>query len=85
MYRKTSFPVLAVAAVLLAGAAPALAANFTDERDRGASEHQTLLDQEYARTHPTITPGVPVGNSAPYGYVPPHHPKPKHLTRRIEQ
>ena len=78
MYSK-SFVVSAAAAVLLAGMAPALAANFTDERDSGNSVHQTHLDREYARTHPTIVPGTPPAPSthSPYGYVPPHRSKVK--------
>jgi hypothetical protein len=79
MYSK-SFVSAAAAAVLLACAAPALAANFTDERDRGNNEHTTLLDEEYARTHPTIIPGTPpalMGTRSTYGYVLPHRPKAK--------
>jgi hypothetical protein len=85
MYRKTSFAVLAAAAVLVAGAPGALASHHGDSRDRGPNEHQTDLDQAYARTHPLIMPGTPVTISAPDGYVPPHHPKTKHLTRRVDQ
>jgi hypothetical protein len=82
MYSKTSL-VFAAAVVMLAGASIALARDWTDDRDNGYNAHQTDLDQEYARTHPTITPGPPVRNSTPYGYVPPHRPKGKHPTHRI--
>jgi len=79
MYGK-SFVVPAAAALLLAGAATALAGNFTDERDSGNSAHQTELDEQYARSHHTIVPGtLPPRTSTrgSYGYVSPHHSKTK--------
>jgi hypothetical protein len=54
MYSKKSL-VLFAAVVLLAS--PALAANFTDERDRGLSVRQTELDEQYARSHPVMSGG----------------------------
>jgi hypothetical protein len=81
MYSKTSFVVFAAAVVLLAGVSVALA-DFDDDRDNGFNAHQTDLDQEYARTYSTITPGTPVRNGSSYGYVSPHRPKAKHLTHR---
>jgi hypothetical protein len=84
MYSKF-FVLSAAAAVLLASAPAALAANFTDPRDRGNSVHQTELDEQFARGHQTVTPGTPpsvTNTRSPYGYVPPHHPKPKHTPSR---
>jgi hypothetical protein len=75
MYGKTSFVVFAAAVVMLAGASVALARDWTDERDYGLNEHQTNLDQEYNRTHPTITPGTPARDGSSYGYVPPRGPQ----------
>jgi hypothetical protein len=72
--------VFAAAALLLAGAAPAFASNFTDDRDLGNNEHQTKLDEEYARRRPTIMPGTPppeISTRSLYGYVPPHRSKVK--------
>ena len=73
-----SFVACAAAAVLLAIAPAARAANFTDQRDSGNSVHQTELDEQYARSHSTIRPGTPspVGRYG-YGYVVPRHPKAK--------
>jgi hypothetical protein len=79
---KMSFVVCATAVVVLAGASVALARDWTDDRDDGFNAHQGDLDREYARTRPTILPGTPVRNGTPYGYVPPHRPKAKHLTHR---
>jgi hypothetical protein len=78
MYSKKSLVLVAAVGVLLA--TPALAANFTDERDSGLSVRQTQLDEQYARRHPTIVPGTPPSLSTPYGYgyVPPHRPAAKH-------
>jgi hypothetical protein len=75
-----SFVVFAAATVLLSGAPVALANNFNDDRGGswGLNAHQTELDAQYARTHPTITPGTPVRNGSSYGYVSPHRPKAKH-------
>ena len=75
-----SLVVSAVAAILLAGASAANAANFTDPRDSGNSAHQSMLDEQFARSHPTIMPGTPAqrpGSRGAYGYVPPHHSKAK--------
>jgi hypothetical protein len=77
MYSKKPLVALAAAVVLLAGGTVALAANFTDPRDSGNSVHQTQLDREYARQHPTVTPGTPPALISPYGYVPPHRPAAK--------
>jgi hypothetical protein len=82
MYSKRAFVVFAAAVVLLAGAPVALA-HFDDDRDNGFNAHQTDLDRDYARTHPAITPGTPVRNSTPYGYVLPHRLKANHPTHRI--
>jgi hypothetical protein len=74
--------VFAAAAMLLASVPAARAANFTDERDVGNNLHQTLLDREYARTHPTVIPGTPpalTNPRSPYGYAPPHHSKTKRI------
>jgi hypothetical protein len=78
MCRK--FFVVSAAAVLLASAPAALAANFTDPRDSGNSAHQTELDEQFARSHQTIIPGAPhpvTSTRRLYGYVPPHHSKAK--------
>jgi hypothetical protein len=72
---------IAIAAMLMLVAGAALARDDFDDRDSGASAHQTELDREYARTHPVLTPGTPpaLGTSSnTYGYVPPHRPKAKH-------
>jgi hypothetical protein len=77
MYSSRSFVVCAAAVAMLAGASVALARDWTDERDYGLTEHQTDLDQQYARTRPTVTPGAPVRNGTSYGYVSPRHPRAK--------
>jgi hypothetical protein len=52
--------VLFAAVVLLAGAPVARAGNVPDDEcGSGLSVHQTELDQQYARSHPTIVPGTP--------------------------
>jgi len=76
MYSKKSL-VLFVAVALLAGA-PVARAHFDDNRDSGSSAHQTQLDEQYARSHPTAMPGTPARRSSPYGYVPLHRPAARH-------
>ena len=76
MCSKNTLFLVAAAAVLLATSA--LAANFTDDRDNGLSARQTEIDEQYARSHPTIVPGIPVPPGTPYGYVPPHRSAAKH-------
>jgi len=72
MCSKTSFVACAAAVALLAGPVVALAKDNSDKDDTAPNAHQTELDQEYARTHPTVMPGTSPTISAPYGYVPPH-------------
>jgi hypothetical protein len=82
MYSKKSLVLFVAAIVLLAGASVARAGDdFTRERDRGLNEHQTELDEQFARSHPTVMPGTPTRPSTPYGYVPPHRPVAKHWHR----
>ena len=77
MYSKKSL-VLFAPVVLLASASVARA-HFDDERDAiGLNAHQTQLDEQYARTHPSVMPGTPARPSTPYGYVPPRRPAAKH-------
>ena len=84
MYSKRSLVLFAAAAALLASMT--LAANSggggrpgkENGRDTGNNVHQTLLDDEYARLHPTIVPGTPPRLSTPYAYVPPHRPAARH-------
>ena len=78
MYSKRSLVLFAAAAVLLVSMT--LAANSGSSRpgkengrDTGNNVHQTLLDDEYARRHPTIVPGTPPRLNNPYGYVPPRN------------
>ena len=79
MSSKKSLVLFAAAVVLLAGAPVARAGNDGPrDRDSGLSVRQTELDEQYARSHPTIVPGTPPRLSTPYGYVPPHRPVAKH-------
>jgi hypothetical protein len=75
---KEAFVLSAAAVVLLTGAPVALARDWTDDRDNGINEHQTELDQQYARTHQAIPPGARTRNSTNYTYVRPHRPTTKH-------
>jgi hypothetical protein len=84
MYSKRSLVLFAAAIMLLAGASVARAGDsVTDERSGGAglNEHQTELDEQFARSHQTVTRGTPARPGTPYGYVPPHHPAAKHQHR----
>ena len=89
MYSKKSLVLFAAAAVLLASMT--LAANSGSRtgkengRDTGNNVHQTLLDDEYARQHPTIVPGTPPRLSNPYGYVPPRSFNRQAARRRINR
>jgi len=74
MSSKISLVVPAAVAMALVSAPIAVASDRTDNRDLGPNAHDTELDQEYARTHPTVVPGTPPTLNTPYGYVPPHHP-----------
>jgi hypothetical protein len=81
MSSKKSLVLFAAVVVLLAGAPVARAGDSVpDERSggQGLNEHQTELDEQYARSHPTTMPGTPARPSSPYGYVPPHHAAAKH-------
>jgi len=70
MYSKKNLVLLSVvSAVVLLASTPSDARR--DRRDRGNSVRQTLLDDEYARRHPTIVPGTPPRLSRSFGYVPP--------------
>ena len=79
MYSK-KFLVLSAAAVMLLASVPVALAGADGPRDRdsGLSEHQTELDEQFARSHPTTMPGTPVRPISPYGYAPPHRPAAKH-------
>jgi hypothetical protein len=82
MYSKRSLVLCAAAIVLFAGASVARAGDSrTDERSDGVSEHQTELDEQFARSHQTVMPGTPARPSTLYGYVPPHRPAAKHRHR----
>ena len=57
MYSK-KFLVLFAAVVLLASASVARAGPTSpDDRDSGNNAHQTELDEQYARNHPTMSDG----------------------------
>jgi hypothetical protein len=57
-------------------------------RDGGNDAHQTYLDEQYARNHPTIVPGAPPGITEPgsaYGYVPRVRMLHWHRTNRLDR
>ena len=81
MYSKRSLVRFAAAIVLFAGASVARAGdNQPDARSGGygLNEHQTEVDEQFARSHQTLMSGTPARPSTPYGYVPPHRPAAKH-------
>ena len=84
MYSKGALVLFAAAIVLLAGASVARAGDdITRERDGGLNEHQTELDEQFALSRSTVTPGNHTRASTPYGYVPPHRPaKRRHRINR---
>ena len=83
MYSKKSLVLFAATIVLLAGASVARAGNDGPRsRDTGVNEHQTELDEQFARSYQTVMPGTPARPSTLYGYVPPHrHPASRHRRR----
>jgi hypothetical protein len=82
MYSKKCLVLFAAAIVLVAGSLVARAGNDSpDDRDSGLNEHQTELDEQYARSQATVMPATPARASTPYGYVPPHRPTAKHRHR----
>ena len=70
----------AAAVLLLASVSVAPANDASADRDSGLSAHQTELDEQYARSHPTTMPGTPARPTSAYGYgyVPSHRPAAKH-------
>jgi hypothetical protein len=83
MYRKRSLVLFAAAVVLLAGSPVARANDRPDKRSGGLglSEHQTELDEQFARSHQTVMPGTPARPISPYGYAARHRPAAKHQDR----
>jgi hypothetical protein len=67
MYSKRSMVLVAAAIVLLAGASVARAGDKAGRRSGGLglNEHQTELDGQFARSHPTVMPGTPARPSTP--------------------